>query len=625
MGNDQQGSNGHEGCSGQERTQLPSQQSPQSAEKAEQTEGADSCNPRSVRRGALLPATFDTDEKADGEGYAEIQECVHGRTVARIVTGVHARQWYDDRNTCARAVHPHIGDRTVTGTVSETDIVNERTFTDDLHLLIRSLPQSLQDAVAGLPDAPLLEIVMDLGRTPQARLPDQALNLSGEPVTREQLDYVIERTGDFGADNRTGIEGTLHRISAIRNRRGDIVGLTLRVGRAVSGTIDLIRDLVESGDSLLLLGRPGIGKTTKLREIARVLADDLKKRVVVIDTSNEIAGDGDIPHPAIGSARRMQVAHPARQHAVMIEAVENHMPEVIVIDEIGTVEEALAARTIAERGVQLIGTAHGNTLDNLVQNPSLSDLVGGVQTVTLGDEEARFRGTQKTISERKAPPTFDAVVEIVEHDELVIHRNTARAVDNLLRGLDAGGIRRTREGESAVASESMEEGAPEEPREFGADGGGLVRIYPYAISRDSVERVIRALRLEARTVSRPEHADIILALRSRSEDARLRRMSAATGVPIHCVKRNSTAQIRHQLQSLLAPAPAARADEQPVDEAVVEAEQAVQRVLREGVAVELSPRPPALRRAQHRIVTRHRLVAESVGTEPARHLVIYPV
>jgi stage III sporulation protein SpoIIIAA len=503
--------------------------------------------------------------------------------------------------------------------------VNEHTYTDDLHLLVSSLPESLQQALAALPEEPLLEIVMDLGRAPQARLPQQAIDLSDAPVTREQLDYVIDRAGDFGADNRTGIEGTLHRISAMRNRRGDIIGLTLRVGRAVFGTIDLIRDLVESGDSLLLLGRPGIGKTTKLREIARVLADDLKKRVVVIDTSNEIAGDGDVPHPAIGSARRMQVAHPARQHAVMIEAVENHMPEVIVIDEIGTVEEALAARTIAERGVQLIGTAHGNTLDNLVQNPSLSDLVGGVQTVTLSDEEARLRGTQKTISERKAPPTFDAVVEIVEHDELVIHRNTARAVDNLLRGRDAGGIRRTREGESPVDTETPEE-EPTEPQGFGADGGGLIRIYPYAISRDSVERVIRALRLEARTVGRPEHADIILALRSRSEDARLRRMSAATGVPVHCVKRNSTAQIRHQLQSLLVPTPASdHGGEQAVDEAVSEAEQAVQRVLREGVAVELAPRPPAVRRAQHRIVTRHRLVAESVGNEPARHLVIYPV
>src|SRR3989442_2470881 len=186
--------------------------------------------------------------------------------------------------------------------------------------------------------------------------------------------------------------------------------LTLRVGRAVYGTMEIIRDVVEAGRSILLLGKPGVGKTTLLREVARVLADEMGKRVVIVDTSNEIAGDGDIPHPGIGRARRMQVATPSLQHAVMIEAVENHMPEVVVIDEIGTEQEAAAARTIAERGVQLIATAHGNTLENLMLNPTLSDLVGGIQTVTLSDEEARRRGTQKSVLERKAPPTFQTLV-----------------------------------------------------------------------------------------------------------------------------------------------------------------------------------------------------------------------
>jgi stage III sporulation protein SpoIIIAA len=258
-------------------------------------------------------------------------------------------------------------------------------ITDDLNQLLEMLPQSLQQRLQLHPQqAQLIEVVMDLGRLPEARFPEQADYLTDIPITRADLEYSIARVGHFSGDNRAGIERTLHRISAIRNRQGEIIGLTCRVGRAVFGTIGMIRDLVESGQSILLLGRPGVGKTTALREMARVLADDFQKRVVIIDTSNEIAGDGDVPHPAIGRARRMQVARPELQHQVMIEAVENHMPQVIVIDEIGTELEALAARTIAERGVQLIGTAHGNRIDNLIKNPTLSDLVGGIQSVTLG-------------------------------------------------------------------------------------------------------------------------------------------------------------------------------------------------------------------------------------------------
>jgi stage III sporulation protein SpoIIIAA len=253
-------------------------------------------------------------------------------------------------------------------------------------------------------------------------------------VTHEQLQACVDRVGHFGADNRAGIEQTLHRISAIRNRKGEVIGLTCRVGRAIFGTISMIRGLVETGQSILMLGRPGVGKTTALREIARILADEFHKRVVIIDSSNEIAGDGDIPHPAIGRARRMQVARPELQHQVMIEAVENHMPEVIVIDEIGTELEALAARTIAERGVQLVGTAHGNQLENLIKNPTLSDLIGGIQSVTLGDEEARRRGSQKSVLERKAPPTFDIAVEMLERQRWVVHEQVSHTVDHLLRG-----------------------------------------------------------------------------------------------------------------------------------------------------------------------------------------------
>src|SRR5688572_6051973 len=307
--------------------------------------------------------------------------------------------------------------------------------TDDLKLLLTVMPPQVREAIERHPrKADLIEIVLDLGRKPEVRFPQSGEDISSEPVSRDDLAYVVERIGRFGKDNRAGIERTLHRISALRNRQGDIVGLTCRVGRAVIGTVEVIRDVIEGGRSILLLGRPGVGKTTLLREAARVLADDLDKRVVVVDTSNEIAGDGDVPHPGIGKARRLQVPSPEQQHALMIEAVENHMPEVVVVDEIGTHQEALAARTIAERGVQLIATAHGTTLENLLANPTLADLVGGVEAVTLGDEEARRRRTQKTILERRASPTFDVLIEIQDRYRFAVHRDVAEAVDLLLAG-----------------------------------------------------------------------------------------------------------------------------------------------------------------------------------------------
>lgn len=317
----------------------------------------------------------------------------------------------------------------------EEALLPERVFTDDLELLLAALPLHIRQPLEDINHRDeLLEVVMDLGRKPEARYQGREVNLSEREVTLEDIEHVVGHIGTFGGDNRAGIERTLHRISCIRNRAGRVIGLTLRIGRAVFGTISIIQDLVESRQSILLVGRPGIGKTTLLRETARVLADDLHKRVVIVDTSNEIAGDGDIPHPAIGRARRMQVAMPDLQHNVMIEAVENHMPEVIVIDEIGTALEAEAARTIAERGVQLIGTAHGVSLENLMLNPTLSDLIGGIQTVTLGDEEARRRGTQKSVLERKAPPTFDVMVEIRDRDKVAVHLNVSETVDAILRG-----------------------------------------------------------------------------------------------------------------------------------------------------------------------------------------------
>ncbi len=349
----------------------------------------------------------------------------------------------------------------------------QHTITDDLEALLVTLPLAIYDAVNRLENrSELLEIVMDLGRLPEGRFPEGEVILSTQPVTYADLEYVVERIGEFGDDNRAGIERTLHRISALRNRKGKVVGLTCRIGRAVLGSIALIRDIVEQGQSILILGRPGVGKTTLLREIARVLAEEANKRVVVVDTSNEIAGDGDIPHPGIGRARRMQVARTAEQHAVMIEAVENHMPQVIVIDEIGTELEAAAARTIAERGVQLVATAHGNSLGNLLVNPTLSDLVGGIQTVTLGDEEARRRHTQKSILERKAPPTFDVVVEQQSWQELVVHRDVADTIDSMLRGQAVIAEERTRDEETGrVTARRITSGGMEVPT-WGIEGYG---------------------------------------------------------------------------------------------------------------------------------------------------------
>ncbi len=503
---------------------------------------------------------------------------------------------------------------------------------DDVHLLVATLPGELQAALRKLPLEQLVEVVMDLGRLPEARFPDKVIRLSEKPVTHEDLSHVLALLGEFTGDNRAGIERTLHRISAIRNRKGSIIGLTLRVGRAIFGTIELLRDLIETGKNLLILGRPGIGKTTKLREMARVLADDFNKRVIVIDTSNEIAGEGDIPHPGIGNARRMQVPQPDRQHAVMIEAVENHMPEVIIVDEIGTEAEAAAARTIAERGVQLIGTAHGNTLENLIMNPILSDLVGGVQTVTLGDDEARRRGTTKTVSERKAPPTFEILVEMADRHEVIVHKDTGAAVDSLLRGYLPRGERRkqTEDGQIILEETKSESPSPRSPRSYHPapersipTPSGPVRVYPHGVNRETLERACRDLDLDIRIVSRIESADLIIALRSRAEDMGLKRIARLSDAPLHYIKRNTTAEIRRLLQRIFNLVQGMDDDE--VREAVEETENAVRKALEDGVEVALSPRRPALRKVQHRYISSLGLVAQSVGREPDRHLVIYPV
>jgi stage III sporulation protein SpoIIIAA len=505
--------------------------------------------------------------------------------------------------------------------------------TDDLALLLGVMPphiRSLLEEHAKL-DV-LLEVVLDLGRLPQARFLEHTEDLAGPQVSREDIDYVITHVSVFGKDNRAGIERTLHRISAIRNRVGAPIGLTCRVGRALFGTVDILRDVIEQGKSLLLLGRPGVGKTTLLREAARLLADDVGKRVIVVDTSNEIAGDGDIPHPGIGRARRMQVPSPTEQHAVMIEAVENHMPEVIVIDEIGTEAEALAARTIAERGVQLIATAHGNTLDNLLRNPTLSDLVGGIQAVTLSDEEARRRHTQKTVLERKAPPTFDVLIEIQDRDRLAVHHDVATVIDGFLRGRALHPELRLRTAEGGFEVRQPEILA--EPVRLQAEANQqrdmltrrsrrhMVRIFPYAVNRNRLEQAIQRCRAPASLVEDLDTADLIVTLKSQEKhQSRRLRDAQARGVPLYTVRHNTVTQMEQTLRLVFD-----HNDRRSSDaSAMREAEVAIREVLEQSQPVELMPQNNYLRRLQHQLAERYGLTTESKGVEPHRRVVIYPV
>jgi stage III sporulation protein SpoIIIAA len=499
-------------------------------------------------------------------------------------------------------------------------------ITDDLEALLAVLPPHIEHALreANKGDE-LLEVVLDLGRQPEARFVNHEIVLDENEVTEKEIEYVVSRIGEFDADNRAGIERTLHRISAIRNRKGRIVGLTCRVGRAVYGTIDIIRDIIESGKNILLLGRPGVGKTTMLREAARVLAE--KKRVVIVDTSNEIAGDGDIPHPAIGRARRMQVATPSLQHEVMIEAVENHMPEVIIIDEIGRELEAVAARTIAERGVQLIGTAHGNTLDNLMMNPTLADLVGGIQSVTLSDEEARRRGTQKSVLERQAPPTFDVVVEIQDRQRLAVHHDVAAAVDAILRGRSLPAEIRYRDErgeiqieEATIPPVSLEE-RPIRPPSKPAVPLPTLHVYPYGIARNRLHQAASRLHLPVVIVDDLEKAEVVITLKPYYRK-RPQAIAEAeeVGIPIYVLRSNTI----KQMQSCLADIFDLEEEEMdPFAIAMRETQEAIQKVLAGAKSVSLSPQSGYIRRHQHQMARRANLISHSYGKEPKRRVRIY--
>ncbi|PKB79055.1 MAG: AAA family ATPase [SAR202 cluster bacterium Io17-Chloro-G9] len=535
--------------------------------------------------------------------------------------------------------------------------------------LLEVLPPAVAEMLRARDDLDsLLEVILDLGRPPEARFLSGDVALDQAEVVREDLEEVIHRVGEFGDDNRAGIERTLHRISAIRNRKGQVVGVTCRVGRAVFGTIKIIEDLAFSGKNILLLGRPGVGKTTMLREMARVLSEEAGKRVVIVDTSNEIAGDGDVPHSAIGRSRRMQVTTPARQHAVMIEAVENHMPEVIIIDEMGTEEEAAAARSIAERGVQLVATAHGNTLDNLIMNPTLSDLVGGIQTVTLGDQEARYRGTQKTVLERKSPPTFDVVVEIQSWERLAVHDDVTRVVDQWLRGFpiaseirrldengevhrdqeaprrsttttapwSADGIRRGKSGYSRHSGNGVTSGEARGDIRTEIDGETGpekdLRVFLFGVGRDKLEAAVAEAGIPVEVVNELRRADAVLTTKTHyRRGSHLVKSAESAGTPVYVLRKNTMPQVQDFLHALTREGRGLGNGSQPSEEefkatleqALQEAEEAAQRVLGGESSIKLTPQRSYVRRLQHILGQRYSLSSISHGRDPERCVMFY--
>ncbi|MBK8619820.1 MAG: AAA family ATPase [Anaerolineales bacterium] len=537
--------------------------------------------------------------------------------------------------------------------------MTQHRITDDLEALLDVLPLNIRRAVEKANNSEkLLEIVIDLGRVPAARFVEGEIVLSEKEIARPDIDHITERIGTFDADNRAGMERTLHRISAIRNRLGAVVGLTCRVGRAVYGTVDIIQDIIESGKSVLILGRPGVGKTTLLREAARILAEN--KRVVIVDTSNEIGGDGDVPHPAVGRARRMQVSQPMLQHEVMIEAVENHNPEVIVIDEIGRELEAAAARTIAERGVQLIGTAHGQTLDNLLLNPTLSDLIGGIEAVTLSDEEARRRGTQKTVLERRSPPTFDVVIEIQTRDRFAVHLDISASVDSLLRGVPVPPELRTRDAEgkiviekTAPAPKSKMEArevvkAPRRGRQSTDPASGkadpviegqtptpnqtpsmltaplqTVRVFAYGVARNRLAQAAKRLGVPAVIVTDVEEADALVTLRTYYRNREQTVMDAEhRGLPIYVLRANTVAQVEQFLGDLYNLSEQQHPRDK-MDGVREETQQAISAVLNGERWVDLPPGTSLVRRIQHEMARSAELISHSYGKEPRRHVRIF--
>ena len=546
---------------------------------------------------------------------------------------------------------------------------------DNLNQLLEIVPTFIQKPLKDHPKREILiEIVLDIGRRPEARFADSTEYLSYRTIAWQDLDYIIKRLGKFSDDNRAGIEKTLHRISSLRNRQGNIIGLTCRIGRAVFGTVSIIRDLLENKKSILLLGKPGVGKTTAIREIARVLSDGMKKRVIIIDTSNEIAGDGDLPHPSIGKARRMQVSSTKNQHEIMIEAVENHMPEIIIIDEIGTELEATAARTIAERGVQLIGTTHGNALENLIKNPTITDLIGGIQYVTLGDEEAKRRGSAKSILERKAPPTFDVAVEIHDSQTWVIHDSIENSVDLLLRGQNPLLQKRKLTNEKEVTIQCRISYNANEPhkinhlksnipvkkekrnvllsnitikknwklKKLNDDSSklltGEISLYTYGINTQELNAIIRTLRLPIVITKEIQSANAVLALENLvKNNRRLKQISYPRKTTIHTIQRHSLLEIVKTLQKLgnkYNTFPAIKKQNirktsriidkellTPLEETRLSIEEII---IPNHKILDLLPRTSSVRKLQHDLIEHYQLNSSDVGNGLNKRVRIYP-
>lgn len=521
-------------------------------------------------------------------------------------------------------------------------------FQNDLDKLVEILPDRIRRLIDYSAMEDVIEIVLDIGRLPEIRHSNGKIEYLGtSEIGYEDIDYITSRVQEFTSDNRSGIAGTLHRISAIRNRQGKVVGLTCRIGRVVTGTISCIKDICLQGKSILFLGKPGVGKTTKLREISRLVADELGKRVVIVDTSNEIAGDGDTPHPAVGHARRMQVRQPEFQKDVMIEAVENHTPEVIVVDEIGTEAEAQAARTIAERGVMLIATAHGNSLESLIKNPTLSDLVGGIQSVTLGDDEAKRRSSQKTVLEREKQPTFDIVIEILDRNTLAVYKDTAEAVDYILRGWPIRPeIRKVDKVYNfSTPVQPVADKAPtvldkinalddkiEHPeslkfsfsrQKYVEDVKKFKKIYLYAVSRSIAEKVIERLDLNAEITRNLDDADIVIAHKNFIKGgAKVLSTAEENRIQIFYVKTNSMAQIQKVIKEAL---DIAEVNERQTfyditEKALDEAKSAIEKILAGATDVELKPQNQQIRKLQHELVEQHNLESKSIGEGESRHL-----
>ena len=521
-------------------------------------------------------------------------------------------------------------------------------FQNDLDKLVEILPDRIRRLIDYSAMEDVIEIVLDIGRMSEIRHSNGKIEYLGtSEIGYDDIDYITSRVQEFTSDNRSGIAGTLHRISAIRNRQGKVVGLTCRIGRVVTGTISCIKDICLQGKSILFLGKPGVGKTTKLREISRLVADELGKRVVIVDTSNEIAGDGDTPHPAVGHARRMQVRQPEFQKDVMIEAVENHTPEVIVVDEIGTEAEAQAARTIAERGVMLIATAHGNSLESLIKNPTLSDLVGGIQSVTLGDDEAKRRSSQKTVLEREKQPTFDIVIEILDRNTLAVYKDTAEAVDYILRGWPIRPeIRKVDKVYNfSTPVQPVVDKTPtvldkinalddkiEHPeslkfsfsrQKYVENVKKFKKIYLYAVSRSIAEKVIERLDLNAEITRNLDDADIVIAHKNFIKGgAKVLSTAEENRIQIFYVKTNSMAQIQKVIKEAL---DIAEVNERQTfyditEKALDEAKSAIEKILAGATDVELKPQNQQIRKLQHELVEQHNLESKSIGEGESRHL-----